>query len=801
MFPRHRNSMVLATLVAAGLSAAAAVSAATPADAVNPLIGSRNGGNTFPGAVLPFGMFAWSPENTRGNHVRTAAPGGYQYDATRIRGFSLTHLSGTGCAGASGDVPFMPVTRAIDSSPSSDAKDAIYASDFSHAGETAKAGFYGVKLANGTEVRLSAALRSGLGEFAFPAGKPANLLIRVSDSEVGSSDAHVHVHAGSHSVTGSVTSGNFCGYLAKADQKSYYTLYFVAKFDQPFSGHGTWHDAKLDAKADTASGGTTYAGSMHGHGRSGWPKDGKGSGAWVSFKNGTDVHVRVGISYVSLANARANLKAEIPAGATLAQVHAKARAAWNRALGHIGIGGGSADQRSTFYTALYHVMMHPNIYSDVNGQYRGFDQKTHTLNGSQKVQYANFSGWDIYRSHLQLVTWIMPKVASDIAQSLYNQARQNHGEWDRWTHNSGGTHVMSGDPAAPSLADIVAFGGRDFDIKGAYQSLKHAATHVTGNDLSDAGCNVECVGERPSLDDWMKLHYIPTKSHAWGGAGETLEETSADFALSQLAGYVGDTAGQKLFLQRSAYWKNLFNPKATPEGGYIQNRNADGSWPKFSPDTDDGFVEGSAAVYLWMVPYDVNGLFDALGGKQRATARLDAFFHDNNGQWALTNAGPLHAELNNEPSVDTPWLYAWSGQPWKTQKAVRIVENTLWKNQPDGIPGNDDLGEMSSWYVWAAMGMYPAIPGRAELILGSPLFAHIQVRRPGGNVTINARPDPAGNPYVQSLELNGKRFDRPWLPAGFALHGGTLDYRLGATPNTAWGSAADAVPPSFPSRP
>ncbi|MBV8156530.1 MAG: GH92 family glycosyl hydrolase, partial [Dyella sp.] len=485
-----------------------ATGATAPADEVNPLIGSRHGGNTFPGAVVPFGMLQWSPENTRGTHTRAASPSGYQYDATRIRGFSLTHVSGAGCRGAGGDIPFMPVTVPLKSSPSADLTDGIYASDFSHADEQATPGNYRVRLANGVEVELAAAARSGMARFAFPSGQPAHLLIRASDSEVGSSNASISVDQGAREVVGSVTSGNFCGYLAKADQRSYYTLYFVAEFDQPMASVGAWQNGDVTPKATMATGGTGY-------GDKGFPEPGKGSGLWLSFPSkGKPVQVRVGISYVSLANARANLKAEIPVGTSMEQVHAAAREAWNGALTRIDIQGGSKEQRTTFYTALYHSLLHPNVFSDVNGEYRGFDQQVHRVEGAQRAQYATFSGWDVYRSQLQLLTWIDPGVGSDIAQSLYNQARQNHGEWDRWTHNNGGTHVMSGDPAVPSLAAIHAFGGHDFDLRGAYASLVKAATEPTAHDLSDDGCNVECVGQRPSLDQWLSLHYIATTSHA-----------------------------------------------------------------------------------------------------------------------------------------------------------------------------------------------------------------------------------------------------------------------------------------------
>jgi predicted alpha-1,2-mannosidase len=791
--PRPLRSAALAALLATLLVSGGAIAQdapSSPASAVNPLIGSSNGGNTFPGAMLPFGMLQWSPENTRGKHNRTAAPGGYLYSATRVRGFSLTHLSGTGCAGASGDIPFMPITTAITTSPSTDDHDTRYASDFRHADEQAEAGYYQVKLDNGTNVQLSAAMHSGMASFDFPAGKPANLLLRVSDSEVGSSAADVRVDRGGRTVTGDVTSGNFCGYLAKADQRSYYTLYFVAEFDQPFTQSGSWHDASVHRGAVSASGGTSYA-------AKGFPPLGKGSGVWVGFPSGSSVHARVGISYVSLANARANLEAEISNATTLQQLRQRAHDAWDTALSRIVIDGGSNDQRSTFYTALYHVMMHPNVYSDVNGEYRGFDQQTHRIDDRQKAQYANFSGWDIYRSHLQLVTWLRPQVGSDIAQSLYQQAQQNHGEWDRWTHNSGATHVMSGDPAVPALADIAAFGGNAFDLRGAYASLLKAATVTTDNDLSDDGCNTECVGQRPSLDQWLRLHYIASKSHAWGGAGETLEDVSADFALSELAHRVGDNDNQQRFLTRAGYWRNLFNPNATPQGGYIQNRNADGSWPAFTPGTDEGFVEGSASIYLWMVPFDVHGLFDTLGGRDKTIARLDAFFHQPDGGWALTNAGPLHAELNNEPSVATPWLYDFAGQPWKTQQTVRTVVDTLWKNAPDGIPGNDDLGEMSSWYVWSALGLYPEIPGRAELLLGSPLFTHAVIHGSGGDVAVDAPAASSTEFYVNALSVDGKPYDRPWLSPQVVEHGGQLHFTLTTLPNKSWGSADDNAPPSF----
>ena len=782
--------MIVRLIVMAGLLAALAPAPImrTPADWVDTRIGSANGGNTFPGADLPFGMVQWSPETTRGDSTRAAAPGGYAYDVTRIRGFSLTHLSGSGCRGASGDIPFMPIVGALKTSPSADTNDRAYAYRFAHANETATAGYYQVRFENGINVELTATPRTGSGRFSFPASDMAAMLIRSSDTEVGSSDSHVAIDAPSQTVRGDVTSGNFCGYLNEEDRRSYYTLHFVAVFDRPFTSVGTWRNDAISAGATTAAGGTTY-------GKDGYPAPGIGSGAYVVFDahDGATVHMRVGISYVSAANAEANLAAENPAGTTFDAVRSRAREAWNEALSRIAVSGGLPGETTTFYTALYHALLHPNIFSDVNGQYFGFDGRPHAIDAPQKAQYANFSGWDVYRDQLQLVTFLDPQVGGDIAQSLFNQASQSGGEWDRWTHNAGETHVMEGDAAAPAVAGIYAFGGEAFDAKGALESLVLAATTPTPHDLSNKGCNVECVGQRPSLDKWLAIHYIPAKSNAWGGAGETLEDATADFSLSQLAARLGDATAAATFLERAQYWKNLVNSR-----GYIQNRNEDGSWPPFDPASSQGFAEGSSAQYTWMVPFNARGLFDAMGGPARAEARLDAFFHNSDGSWALTRMGGTHAELDNEPSIGAPWLYLFAGKPYKTEQTVREAMRELWSDRPYGLPGNDDLGAMSAWFVWSALGMYPGIPGRAELLLGSPLFPDIVIRRASGQtITVKAPEARADAPYVQRLQLDGRAWTRPWLAESFIRTGGTLEFELGTTPNTTWGSRPEDAPPSF----
>ncbi len=798
-------------ILAAGLAPIRAQAPAVDAvTEVNPFIGTANGGNVFPGATVPFGMVQFSPEATPvGTKRLIAAPGGYEFRATAIRGFSLTNVEGWGCAGASGDVPLMPITEELKTSPSTDFRH-TYVSAFDHKDEQAAPGSYRVHLGNGVNVALAAGTRVAVATFGFPAGKPSIVLVRTSDSEVGSTAAESHVDPATGIVSGSVSSGNFCGYIGSPDKtyedkRPYYTLHFTAHFDVKPIGHGAWHDTSLTPNETSAQGGT-------GFGPKGFPNSSHGSGVYLNFPPGTEVHVRIGISYVSLDNAEANLQAEAPAGTTVEATSARSREVWNQRLSQIEITGGTADQRTVFRTALYHSLQTPTTYSDANGDYEGMDRQIHHVSAGQHTQYANFSGWDVYRSQFQLLTWLDPSLGSDIAQSLLSQSREDKGRWDRWTHLSGATHVMNGDPAAPAIADIYAFGGHNFEAKAALDSLVHAADLPTAEDLSHAGCPVECVGQRPGLDQWLKLHYIPVGAPSWGPAADTLEDATAEFGISALAGHLGDRITERRFLKRAQYWKNIWNPAATPEGGYLMNRNADGTWPTlqhdddedndptpkpFTPATGAGFVEGSAAQYVWMVPFNVAGLFEKMGGLDRAAARLDAFFYKPDGSPAVTKAGPLHAELDNEPSIETPWLYLFARQPWKTQQLVREVLNSIWTNTPSGIPGNDDLGEMSSWYVFSAMGLYPEIPGRAELVLGSPLFPAITIHRPSGDLRIMASAAGTNSPYVHQLLLNGKPSTKTFLPEAFTLHGGTLNFTVSSIPDKVWGTHQGDEPPSF----
>ncbi|MFJ5280646.1 GH92 family glycosyl hydrolase [Streptomyces parvulus] len=766
-----------------------------PSSLVDPLVGSANGGNTYPGATLPFGMIAWSPTSTTGDQTNTAAANGYSYDATRMRGLSLTHVNGAGChPGAAGDVPIMPFVGDVATSPSADTKDQVYASDFSHADEKATPGRYTVGLASGAAADLAVGERSGVADFAFPADKPANLLFRVSNSLNGSEDAHVDIDAAHRTVSGWVHTGAFCGRRANGgenNRKSYYKLYFSASFDRAFSEVGTWKDATLSPGSTTASGGEGYA--------TGADRAGRGSGGWVGFDTAADndVRMRIGISYVSRAGAEANLRDEIPPRASVDQVARAGARAWDRELNAVRVRGGTPERRTAFYTALYHSFMQPNLISDADGRYVGMDQAVHRLSRGQRAQYSNFSGWDQYRAHVQLLALLKPAVAGDFAQSLYNFARQNGGVWDRWVHVSGATHVMTGDPSAATLATFYAMGVRNFDHEGAFDSLVRQATVPHPDGLSDAGCPGQCEGQRPNLEQYLASHYAAQDAcHCWGGAAETLEDAVADSALAEWARHLGREEEAEAFADRGGWWRNVFNPDATPGGGYAQARDLGGSWvTPFDPATGTGFAQGTSATYTWMVPQDVRGLAAAMGGRETAAARLDGFFHKPDGSWSVRGGDPLRYDPTNEPGIHAPWLYNALGQPWKTQATVAQIVDTVYGTGPSGLPGNDDLGTMSAWYVFACLGLYPRTPGSADLLLGAPVFERAVLDRPHGTgITITAPAADATHRYVESVRLNGRAHDASWAGSQLTLRGGTLAFGLVDRPDTRWATDPSGLP-------
>ncbi|QQQ79462.1 GH92 family glycosyl hydrolase [Saccharothrix sp. 6-C] len=770
-----------AVVLAVALAASAAT-AATPAHAqppplvtdptslVNHFIGTGSGGehvgsvNTFPGAVAPFGMLSWSPETTS-----RPAGGGYDHRDQASLGLSVTHLSGVGCP-VQGDLPILPTVGAVTGSP------AGATLPFSHADEKASPGLFETKLGDaGTggaiTARVAATTRTGVGRFTFPATEQANLLFKAGSSQVANTAAQVRV-TGPDQLAGTIAGGRFC------ERPNTSAVHFAAVFDRPFAATGTWHDDVL-----------TPGGTAVDHPR---------GGAWVTFdtRRQRQVGVKVAISYVSPANALANLRAEAP-GWDVDGVAGQTRAAWHRLLSKIQVGGGTRDRQTQFYTALYHSLLHPNVFSDVNGQYTGFDNRVHT---SDRVRYANFSGWDTYRTLVQLQAVLAPAETSAMMQSLVDMAAE--GGWlPKWPVANGYTGVMNGDAAAGLLSSAHAFGARDFDTRAALAALVKGATRVP----TPAELGQGWYEQRPGLAEYLRDGYVHnTKatdiSHVPNGASATLEYAMADFGISRFAGALGDQATARAFLVRSQNWTTLVNRGS----GFLQPRDATGAFPAGNPVTtgmgvfgQSGFQEGNAAQYLWLVPHDVRGLLDAVGGDARAISRLDRFF-------TRDNAGPNNPFYwaGNEVNMHVPYLYNYAGAPWRTQEVVRRTLDTRYANTPGGEPGNDDLGALSSWYVWSAMGLYPATPGTDVLTVTTPLFPRVQVDLPGHRTTITSTGSGA---YLRGLSVDGTATQRTWLPGSALLGDGpggraatSLAFGLTGQPDRTWGTGADARPPSFP---
>ncbi len=715
---------------------------------VNPLIGTEpnpfskvdysfDTGNVFPGAVCPRGMLAWSPDTTHANRIA----GGYWYPDGAIEGFSLTHFSGRGVPCLK-DIPFMPVIGPVATSPGTNWS--RFAANFSHTNEIARAGYYRVTFDNGIEAELTATPRTGMARFAFPPQPAATLLIR-ADSSV--------------SISGKEVTGSHVGKIGGANRS--YTLYFAAQFDRPFQTAKTWMAGAVDDATNA---------------------EGKSCGAILAFDTAINpvVQVRVGISYVSIANARANLAAENSAW-DFAAVRQQADAAWNVELNRVQVEGGTDEQRQAFYTALYHCYMQPNWLEDCNGEYPGMDGKIHHIEKGRH-QYQNIPAWDHWRSYAALIAILTPDQSSDIAQSLVNYAeqdasvRKNGGGLPRWeqvNRNSGGM-VGDGDDAIISTA--YAFGARRFDARAALAAMDKGA--------SVPGTTSDGATVRGGLQGYLALGYVPDE------AAVTLEYCNNDFALAQLAGALGERKKEAVYLSRAQNWENLFDDST----GLIRPRRADGTWMTvFSAASSKGFVEGTAAQYVWMVNFDLRGLIDKMGGDAKAVQRLDHFF-------TQLNSDPFKGDtayMGNEPCEETPWVYDFAGVPARTQSVVRRIQDELFSGKPNGFPGNDDAGALSSWYAFSALGLYPEIPGVAGLAVGSPLFPKATIHLENGRtiqiVGENASPE---NCYVQGLKLNGRDYGSPWIEWRALAEGATLDYVLSNKPSP-WGSNPKQSPPSF----
>ncbi len=763
-----------------------------PATLVHPLDGTGTGPvnpgtvGEFPGADLPFGMIQWSPDTTP-NAVQSG--GGYEFSDTRTTGFSLTHLSGTGCPSYQ-DVPILPTLGPVGAAPESASE------PFSHEHETAAPGRYQVELAPGPspiDVRLAVTTRTGIARVTFPRGTQSNLLFKVGGSINPVSADEVRV-VGHDELEGQVTSGQFCG------TGNDYTVHFVAQFERPFAAHGTWTGAGVEAGAGSCRG--------------------TSCGAYVSFDTDSPdvakrtVMMKVALSFVSTSDALANLGAEDP-GWSLTHVANRATARWNSLLGRLEAAGGTPAEEHTFYTALYHSLLAPNVVSDDNRHYVGWGGHVRTVDAGHGAEYADFSEWDIYRSEVQLISLLSPSASDDMVQSLVDDADQN-GWLPKWAIVGGDESQMNGDSADPIIADAYAMGATHFDTSAALRAMVKGATQ------NETGHGLEI--ERQYLSQYLSQHYVNAGSldltsidYSIGGSA-TLEYAIDDFAISRLARslHVSSTATE--MEERAATWEYEFDPAT----GYVQARGQDGSFPpgaafetsQFEPGGQTGFEEGNAIQYTWSVPQDLSALASLVGGDAAATKALTTYFTSLN----ATRYQPYDWS-GNEPSEWAPWEFDAFGAPEDTQATVRAIADDEYADAPVDEPGNDDLGALSSWYVWAALGLFPITPGTATLALASPLFPSVRIELPDGHRLVeNASGAAASRPYIRALTVHGVtgpttgasscaatandsppagQWDLPWLPASVIKTGATLDFTLSAKPDRSWGTDPADAPPSY----
>jgi predicted alpha-1,2-mannosidase len=708
---------------------------------VDPFIGTGGlgfgVGAAFPGPQVPFGMARPGPDTTAPDSAPAPAHcAGYWYADVLIRGFSTTRPHGMGVPDY-GAVALMP-TIGMDSTKTSWPG---YRSYFSHDTEEASPGYYAVTLdPAGVRVELTATARVGLHRYTFPTGADAVLLVDVGHhlAEVEIIDGRVEVDPGASEVVG------FC--TVNGDYSSRFggmPVYFLMRFSRPFESSGVW-------KAGALFEGETE-------------RAGPDSGAWLAFDVTSDpiVEAAVGISFVDEAHARLNLDTEVPA-IDFDAVREAAEAQWEDALGAAEIEGRSERDFTIFYTALYHALLMPTLATDVDGAYRGLDQEVHQAEGF--TYFTDFSLWDTYRTAHPLLALLYPEWQTDMLRSLLAMAHDG-GYMPRWPLGIGYTGGMVGDPADIVFADSWVKGVRGFDLRDAYDHMLTTADGPTPEGAAFSG--------RAGIEDYLALGYVPIEA-AGASASWTLEMAHADFALAQLAEALGETADRDRFLERADSWRNLVDPAT----GFLLGRHADGAFPEGDDpgQWQDYYAEGNAWHYLWAVPHDLEGLADALGGPETFLARLDTFFEESNAERYLPLIPSAWYWHGNEPDLHAAWIYAALDRPDDSARWVRWVLARHYGDGPDGLPGNDDSGALSAWYVFSSIGLYP-LAGLDHYLLGSPIFTHVALHLDGGDLAIEAPGSSDRSILVREISLDGVPLDRPRVPHA-SLPGATLHFEV-----------------------
>ena len=689
------------------------------AEEVNTLIGTKGlglaSGYLYPGATYPFGMVQFTPSYF-----------------SKSAGFVINQLSGAGCDHM-GNFPTFPVKGKLQASPENILNYRINISK-----EQGHAGYYEATVQEDIRAHLTVTERTGMAKYEFPANQTMGTVIIGGGISATPINQAAIVITAPNRCEGYAVGGNFCGLPTP------YKVYFVAEFDKGAVEFGTWKQKELKPN-------TTFA-------------EGECSGVYFTFDldKKKDIQYKIGVSYVSVDNARKNLRME-NAGWNFDEIRGEAEKSWNHYLSKIEVEGDNADRITQFYTHLYRTMIHPNVCSDVNGEYMGADNRVYK---SRSKQYTSFSNWDTYRTQIQLLATLEPDVTSDIVISHQDFAEQSGGAFPRWVLANVETGVMQGDPTPILISNAYAFGARNYDPRPIFKTMRTNA--------EIPGAKSQNIEERPGLKQYLEKGYY--------NASEQLEYTSSDFAIGQFAlRAIGDEFSAWRYFHFARSWKNLFNP----ETGWLQSRNSDGSWKPLSED----FRESTYKNYFWMVPYDIAGLVEMIGGKKNAEQRLDEFF-----QRLDANYNDAWFASGNEPSFHIPWIYNWVGCPYKTQAVVNRILNEQYSGKIDGLPGNDDLGTMGAWYIFACIGLYPEIPGIGGFTINTPIFSSVKIHLKNGSIFIKGGSEK--NIYIKSLKVNGVLYNSTWINWDELSNGATLEYQTSGKADLKWGTKV--LPPSFP---
>jgi predicted alpha-1,2-mannosidase len=761
---------VVAMLMTVGSPASAQT---TPFQAVDPFIGTAGKGHTFPGAVAPFGMVQLSPDtDIKPFRQSYDWASGYRHDDPTILGFSHTHFSGSGHSDL-GDVLLTPLSGEVKWEPGEvDQAGSGYRSRFNKATETAEPGYYAVDLSDsGVRAELTAGTRVGLHRYSFPAGQPAHVLLdfrrSIYDYPGKVLWSRIRVRP-----DGTVTGFRETRGWAPARQ-----LYFAMRFSRPVVGH-----AIRNTETDISYNGFRQPGRT--------PEDKpvlEGRALEAAFSFGPldePLLVKVAISTVDEEGAIRNLDSE-GGGFDFDDLRASTRTAWEQALGAIDIEA-SEDMRTSLYTALYHALIAPSVSGDVDGRYRGPDNQVHIADGF--TFHSSFSLWDTFRAEHPLLTLIQPEQrnADMINSLLASQQASPHGILPVWSFAGQETWTMIGYHAVPVIADAWLKGLRGFDGNAALDAMIASATY-------------RAYG---GLGDYIDLGYVPIDREP-EAASKTVEYAYDDWTIARMARSLGRVDVAETFERRAGFWKNTFDP----ETGFVRARKSDGTFREpFDPvaiNYGSDYTEGNAWQYSWFAPQDLGGLVAAMGGDQATVAKLDAMFdYDNTGldySHAEDIAGLIGQYIHgNEPSHHTAYMYVYAGQPWRTQERLKQIVDSQYKTTPDGLAGNDDLGQMSAWLMFTALGFYPVTPGSNEYVIGRPFVDRATLNLHNGRkFTISAEGLSDAHPYVGSVSLNGRRLDRSVITHEQLLAGGELTFVMSAEPNQIWGASAGARPYSM----